>query len=270
MYHKRTAADGKGWLQTTAGALGLVALILLNASGGATKAEEPAKARQKSDIAMYATKLEDIEATVQVTKFEPKELEKIGKDFGTTYLFRTLQFQYKQPDKMRLEGSSKVLGSGLFILNGVNRFYNVPRLGRKGKENLEKTPGKRQSLLEYCGLLSPTTLRFMQPRFLREEAFDGSPTAIYDLTYQGVQGGSYYRLWIDTRTHVTLKREWYDGENHLRATFLYLDPKEAAPGVWLPGRIEIKNGEGTLSAATTFSDVKINQGLDDSLFAIAP
>lgn len=247
---------------------GLAALAFLFPVARAEVTREAGRASR--DIHNFTTNVEDIEATVRVTKYEPKELEKIGKDFGTTYLFRTLTFQYKQPDKIRLEGSSRVLGSALFILNGPNRFFNVPKLGRKSRENLEKAPGKRQSLLEYGGLLSPDTLRFMRGRFLREEIVDGTATPIYELTYPGSNGGSFHQVWIDPKTRITVKRAWFDGEKNLRATFTYLEPREVENGVWMPTRVEVKNSDGTLAASSTFDDIKINKGLDDSLFAIAP
>jgi outer membrane lipoprotein-sorting protein len=221
---------------------------------------------QPHDLADFATKIEDIEASVRVTKYEPQELEKIGPDFKITYSVRTLTLQYKQPDKLRLEGKSPTRGNALLILNGPVRYYAIPKLRLHKTEDLSNAPGKRQSLLEYGGLLSPETLRFMEGRFVGQEKLGERAATVFELTYIKSGVGSHYRLWLDSRTHITLKRAWYDGDNKLRATFTYQDPKEVAPGVWLPGRAEIKNAEGVTAAEVSYTDVKINQKLPDSLF----
>lgn len=250
-------------------------LLLLAWSGmqtvGVATAHAAAKTKGVSsaprDLSALTTSITDMEAKVHVTKMDTKELEKIGRDFGITYRLHTLLLQYKQPDKLRLTGHIPVLGEAVLIINGSLRFYDVPKV-KKTVEDLEKSPSKRQTLLEYGGLLSPETLRFMQGRFVREEPLDGHPTLVYDLTYQGVESASHYRLWIDPETHITCKREWYDIENKLRATFFYQDPHEVAPGIWLPSRVEVQNADGVVAATTTLHDVKINQGLSDDLFTI--
>lgn len=260
------------------GVMGLLPLVALGLLGGtialamqsaARAMEEPGKS-DSHDIKALTTKVEDIEAMVRVTKYEPKELEKIGKDFGTTYRFRNLIFQYKQPDKIRLEAKSPTLGSATLILNGATRHYSVPKLHLKNTEDLTAAPGKRQSLLEYGGLLSPDTLRFMRAEYVRAETLEGQETEVYKMRYQGAPGGSHYLLWIDPRTRVSLKREWYNADNQLRATFLYQETQEVSPGIWLPTQIEVRNAEGVVAATTTYKDVKINQGLPDSLFSVAP
>ena len=246
------------------------ALIPMAAIRTAAEDHKPGRAPEVGDIQTLVTKLDDLQAALKVTKYEPLELEKIGPDFKTTYSVRNLNLQFKQPDKLRLEGHSATRGSALMILNGTVRYYSVPKFHLKKSEDLANAPGKRQSLLEYGGLIVPDTLRFMQAQFLKTEALNGEKKAVYDLTYQGVGVGSHYRVWIDTRTHLTTRREWYDSTNKLRAVFAYLDPREVTPGVWMPGRLEIKNAEGAVAAEVTFSDAKANQKLPDSLFEIMP
>jgi len=256
--------------------LSLIALTmaLLPALANRTTADDAPRAghiAEVRDIQTFVTKLDDLDTALKVTKYEPLELEKISPDFKTTYSVRNLNLQFKQPDKLRLEGHSATRGSALMILNGTVRFYSVPKFHLKKSEDLVNSPGKRQSLLEYAGLVVPDTLRFMQAQFVKAETLNGENTAVFDLTYLGTgAGSSHYRIWIDTRTHITTKREWYDSANKLRATFVYLDPHEVTGGVWLPGRLEVKNVEGAVAAEVTFSEAKANQKLPDSLFEITP
>lgn len=233
------------------------------------RAEERSKG-VPADLAKLTTTMKDMEATVKITKYDSVELEKIGSDFKTTYSIRNLTFQYKQPDKIRLEGRSQTRGGAILILNGPIRYYEVPRMKIHKSENLETHPGRRQSLLEYVGLLSPGTLKFMQGKLLREETFADKDAAVYEMRYQGEEKGSYYRLWIDSRTGVTLKREWYDSADKLRATFTYSDIQEVSPGIWMPTKGEVKNADGASAAAVALSDIKINQGLSDDPFTVTP
>ncbi len=222
------------------------------------------------DIAKLASPLVDLEATIRVTKFDSAELEKIGADFKTTYSLRNLTLQYKQPDKIRLEGRSQTRGGALLIMNGSMRYYEVPKLRLRKSENLEAHPGRRQSLLEYAGLLSPGTLQFMDGKLLREEKLDDHKFVVYEMRFLGDEKNSFYRIWIDRQTLVTIKREWFDSTGKLRATFLYTDVQEIAPGIWLPTRVEVRNADGLAAAVLSVSGIKPNQGLSDEPFAMTP
>ncbi|HLV79251.1 MAG TPA: outer membrane lipoprotein-sorting protein [Chthonomonadaceae bacterium] len=248
-------------------ALGVCIGILFAAGWGRVGAAPPGV--EAGDIARFTTHIQDLETSVKVTECDPSALEKIGPDFQQTYAIRNLTFLYKNPDKIRIEGHSPTLGTALMILNGPTRYYSVPRLRMKKTEDLQSTPSRRQSLLEYGGLLSADTLRFMKGRYVGQETLDGSPADVFDLTYQGLASSSHYRLWIDPKTDVTLKRAWYDLHNTLKATFYYQESREICAHVWLPSRIEVKNADGATAAVTTLSDVKVNQGLPDSLFSIS-
>ena len=221
-------------------------------------------------LADYATKLDDMQAILRVTRFEPKELEKIGPDLRLTYSLQRLTLHYAQPDKLRLEARSPTRGNALLITNGATRFFSVPKMHLRRVENLSASPGRRQSLLEYGGIIAGDTLQFMQGRFVKEDVQQGQTTLVFDLTYQGAAGGTHYRIWLDPKTRVTLRRDWLDGANKLKASFLYQEPLEVAPDIWMPSRVDVKNADGAIAASITMTGVKINQGLDASLFTIMP
>ena len=216
-------------------------------------------------------RVDDLQAVVHMEKCDLKELEKIGADFGRTYQFQDLlknvTLQYKQPDKMRIAGTGFVKAS--IVMNGPLRSFRTPFQPKK-VEDLTESPGKRQSLLEYGGLLAPATLNYMQAKFVRQDTLDGQTTPVFDLTYKGATSGSHYRVWFDPHTHVTLKREWYGFDGKLKATFYYQDVHEVGASVWLPSQVEVRNAEGVSAAITTINSVKINQGLGDDIFTITP
>ena len=208
--------------------------------------------------------ISDLQATVTATRADQAELRKINKDFGMAYRLRSVVLRFKRPGKLRMDGR---IGqeTALYIVNGSTRYYCIPKLNIKNRDDLGNSPGKRYSLLE-LGIVSRGDLAGVQAKYLRAESLDGSPCHVFDFLYKG-DDSLRYTLWIDPQTRVIRKREWYDSAGKLRASFLHLDPKEVTPGTWMPTRVEIRNGEGTLAATIDYSEVKVNQNLDDSLFA---
>jgi outer membrane lipoprotein-sorting protein len=261
-------------VKTASGAIGVIVcaagcFVLLAGAGrtGRTLCASP-QAADTPKVSDYTTALADITASIHITESDSKEMAKIGSDFATTYSFHTMSLLYKQPDKLRLDGKSPTRGTLLTILNGPNLFVDVPRFKIHITENLEKYPTRRQSLLELGGVISPSTLKFMNGTYVRPETVDGHATAVFDMHYTGVESGSHYRVWLDSTTHTTVKREWFNSENQLRATFLYDEPKEVSAGMWLPTRVQIKNADGVVGAVLTMEDIRVNQGLVDGLFTI--
>lgn len=231
-------------------------------------------AKPAPDAADRMTTLTDLQATLTVTQTDTKELDKIGKDFSLIYRLRNIVLYYKASDRVRLEGSSHVYGDALLISNGPSVFYAVPRMRIRKTEDLTDAPVHRQSLLELAGIITPETLKLMRAEFVKSDTLDGKPGGklmeIYDLKFRMKGVGPRYRIWLDPATRVTLKREWYDSANKLRATFSYLAPHEAAPNVWLPDRCEVRNSDSVLAAILTTKDAKVNQKLGDELFEITP
>lgn len=252
------------------GLIGLCGTALLCSSLLTTnrvQAEEAAKVSVR-DLTDLTSAAMDLSATVRVTKYESAELEKIGSDFKSLYSIRNASFQYKQPDKIRFEARSQTRGNALLILNGPVRYYAVPKLGLHKTEDLANSPGKRQSLLEFAGLLSPGTLKFMQGRYVRDETQEGKKLSVFEMRYQKEEKGQYYRVWIDPVTRLISKREWYDSADKLKATFTYQAPQEVAPDLWVPNRIEIKNAEGVTACIVTLSEIKVNQGVGEDPFTV--
>src|SRR5258708_464590 len=210
---------------------------------------------------MATSRVSDLEGTISVLKADQSELRKISRDFALAYQLHSFVMRFKKPDKLRMEGKI-----GLYIVNGPIRFYSVPQLGIKKKDDMGASPGKRYSLLE-VGLISKNELSSTEGKYLRDEPVDGASAHVFDVTYRGDDTVRYV-LWIEPRTHIILKREWFDGAGKLKATFKYQEVKEIEPGVWFPRRIEIVNSEGILAGVTSCTEEKVNQGLPASIFQI--
>ena len=217
-----------------------------------------------------AATLKDLTVRVEITKLESAELEKIGRDFSTIYRLKHLLLSYRQPDQIRLEGNSRVYGDGVLILSGTKRAYTVSKLHLKKLEDLKASPAKRQSLLEFAGLMTEGTLEFLKPKFVKHEG----DLDVYELRYfqnaqsPEVEKNSYFVVAIDPKTQITRTRRWFNSEGQLKASFAYLGEKEMTPGLWMPERCEIRNADNALAAVMEYRDAKANAGLSDDLFKI--
>lgn len=221
---------------------------------------------QSNSISSYwQSGLKDASFTAKVEKSQQKELQKINKDFASSYRFDYTDVKMKEPFKLRLE--SKVDDQSiLYILNGPMRMFKIPRAGINKKENLAKSPGKRQTVFDF-GLITPALFNnFMEAKFVRMDRATDMP--VFDVTYEAALGdGSRHRIWIDTDKKIVSKREWYsqNGSKPLLAIFLYKDPVKYGT-VWVPTTLEVQNAEGKFAGRTKYNSMKVNSGLADSLF----
>ena len=206
--------------------------------------------------------LTDLQANVKVIKADQTELAKINRDFGMAYRLKSLTMRFKEPGKLRMDGSI-----GQLIINGSSRVFKVPALHLTKKDDLGDSPGKRYSPLD-LGLLTSSCLAATHSKYLKSETIEGKALHVFEMTFKDDDSVRWV-LWVNPKTHIVTRREWYDAAGKLKATFRYLEPKEVKPGFWMSTRIEILNGENVVAGITAYEDLKVNQGLNDSLFEIS-
>lgn len=207
----------------------------------------------------------DASFTARVVKAAQSELGKINKDFANSYRFSSSKVQIKEPFMLRLD--SRVDDTEiLFILNGPTRILRVPRAKISQRENLSKAPGKRQTLLDF-GLLTPSMFRgFLEAKFVRNDRATGN--LVFDLTYENIkEDSSRYRVWVDAGKRYITKREWYNQDGRMLATFLYEKPAQEG-NTWFPTRLTVKNVDNKVAGVTDYSGVKLNGGIPDSVFDV--
>jgi outer membrane lipoprotein-sorting protein len=237
------------------------------ATSGALVLSTLAQARAvDNNISHYiCQKLDDFQATMQVVSVNERELAKISKDAILLYRFKSVNMRYKEPNKVRIEGS--VDGTrGTFVLNGPLQSVRIN--SATIKRDFGNSPGKRKSLMD-VGLISDYYLTYTNARFLREGTVDGVPCAVFDMTYKDRdEDSSHHIVYVDPKTKVVLKREAYSQTGQLQAIYFYKNLREVAPGVWFPTRIEAQNVDRVVAGVTAYKDVKVNVGLPDSLFKL--
>lgn len=218
---------------------------------------------QSQDINDYVqTRLHDLRATVKQQTANQRELEKINKDFANSYRIKQMTARYKEPSKMRLESKVGVV-SVVYIINGNRKHVSAGPI--KSTDDISDAPGKRQSLMDF-GILTPGFMKLVNAKFLRYDHEGGVRYPVFELTWANSDDTSKHIVWMDGKTRTVVKRQWYNQVGKLMATFYYKNPVEAAPGIWIPTRVEVYNAEGKLGGVTTYVDLYVNEGLPDSLF----
>lgn len=213
-----------------------------------------------------ASKLDDFTSTMKVTQHDDNAGRLINKDFGLMYKIKgDIALQYKDENKLRLDGT---IGSSraTLIVNGTKQIVRIPGLGLNKTDDLGETPGKRKTLLD-MGMISDGYLAYTLAEFRRMAPVEGRNCAVFKISYRNKDLDTSHRIvWIDPKTKVTLKREEYNQEGKLNATFFYKNPTEIAPGIWFPTSIEVQNNKGQKAGTTLYKNVKVNQNLNDSVF----
>ena len=244
--------------------IGLTALGIMSFS-----AVNPTAARAQEashDIADYVSdKLEDFTAKMKVGSFDEREGEKINKDFGYIYKLKgDVTLSYKEVNHLRVDGL--VAASKFTLINNGSKQIIRSSAGLNIKTDLGTSPGKRKTLLD-AGMLSKGYLAYTEAEFKRMQIVNGINCSLFRISYKDKAEDTSHRLvWIDPKTKVTIKREEYSQEGKLNCTYFYLQPKEIVAGIWFPTKITVVNKNGKEAGTTLYKDVKVNQGLDNSLF----
>ncbi|MFX4918095.1 hypothetical protein ABTB83_19165, partial [Acinetobacter baumannii] len=91
------------------------------------------------------------------------------------------------------------------------------------KENLAKSPGKRQTWLDF-GIVTPALFSgLFDAKFVRNDRETGA--VVFDLTYPAsLDDSSRQRVFIDPVKKVVHRREWYGQDGKLKAIFTYESP----------------------------------------------
>lgn len=224
-------------------------------------APPPVFAQSPEFSRMAVSDIRDLEASVTVVKADLPQLEKINKDFGIAYRLREVTIHYKEPDKFRMDSRL-----GMLVVNGPTRYLRVPQLGIRRRDDVGQSLSRRHSLLD-LGLITVSRLDQFVTKFLRTEAIRDRSVHAFELKLKDADSDRYV-VWVDPDRKIILRRRWLDAEGQTRATFDYLEPREVAPGLWLPTRIEVRNPAGELAGTTAYTEIKVNQDPPDELFAI--
>ncbi len=225
-----------------------------------------ASATQSTNIAAYIQPaFHDAAFTAKVVQKDEKELQKINDDFGQGYRFNSTSVRMKEPYKLRLDANVEDT-TVTYVVNGAARRFKVPRLRVNHTDDLTRKPGNRQTVMDF-GVLTPVLFTdFLDASFVRIDR--ATANAVFDLTYKPVfKDKTRYRVWLDPKTRLIVKREWYHRKGRFVATFYYDAPVNEG-GAWMPTKLTVKNAEDKVAGITRYDGVRINQGIADDVFRL--
>lgn len=222
---------------------------------------------QSTNIDSYLPSgFKDISFNVSLTKRNMDELKKIDTSFSQQYaVLDSALFRGKEPFKLRIDAKSDE-GSGYTVVNGGSKLISIPALRIKKRQNIASEPGQRQTLMDFIVLTQADANDFLNAKFVRFDRETGNP--VFDLTFpSSLNYPVRHRVWIDKNEHYVTRREWYGLKGQLRATFYYLNPTKVK-GFEIPTGLRIMNADNKLAAESKYTNIKVNDGLADSLFEI--
>jgi outer membrane lipoprotein-sorting protein len=207
--------------------------------------------------------LTDVTFTAHVVKGNQDALAKINRDFGKSFEFSSAKVSMKEPLKVRIESRYEDM-TVVMVENDASQVYLIPKIRMKQKRDLTKSPGGRQTFMDF-GILTPDL--FPAVFSAKFDGADGT-TETFDLTFSpspNYTDTSKQVVTVDVAKKYVIKRLWYGQDGKLKATFNYSDP-QLVNGAWIPTDMVVRNREGTVAGETKATDIKVNQGLADSLF----
>ncbi len=224
-----------------------------------------APALQSNKIDAYVQpNFHDASFTAKVLKKDQRELEKINDDFGQAYRFANTNVRMKEPFKLRLDASVEDT-TVTYVINAPRQHFKIPRVGINKSTDLSKSPGRRQTSLDF-GILTPSLFTdLFDAKFVRVDR--ATNDVVFDLTYQAkFNDKTRFRVWIDPDKKYVTKREWYQRKGRMVATFIY-DTPVSEGGATMPSKQTVKNGDDVVAGMTSYVGVRINQGLADDIFS---
>ncbi len=210
---------------------------------------------------LTSANVKTLSASSEIVTENQGELRKIDGDISLAYRLHRGSMVYEQPGKLRIEASIPHIATGYYVINGNKKLTVAPFVHRV--QDTTGAPGKRQTLLDF-GLVPPELLTDYNVTFLRHES------GLLCFQVQPKQAGETEKdlIWIDPKTHITAQRYNYDRNGKLVKWFRYLNPVLAAPGIYVPTRVELYNTQNKLAGATVYQNIRVNQPVSDSLFKI--
>jgi len=211
--------------------------------------------------ALTSSRVHTLQASSEIVEENQDQLRKIDGDIALAYRLHRGSLAYEQPGKLRIEATIPHLATGYYVINGNMKRTVAPFVDKK--QDTTGAPGKRQTLLDF-GLVPPELLTDYNVTFQRRES------GMLCYRVQPKQPGeTYYDLiWVDPKTHITVQRYNYDRHGNFTKWFLYKNPVQIAPGIFVPTRVELYNAQNKLAGATVYQNVRVNQPISEALFKI--
>lgn len=223
-------------------------------------------ARADKNLNEFAqSSLKDIAAEVKVLWKNDHELSKIGKGYAEAYSLSEQAIWCKEPDRVRVQGKKGIL-TIRFVTDGLRRMTEVSNLHIHHVENIKQEPSKANNISD-LGVITPEWIHHVHAQWAGSESRNGISVEMFHFDYPQ-DPDVHHTIALDpaTRTiveHVTHFR--HGGEGPYKRKIVYSDIKQFT-GVSVPTTATVFNGEGKAAAQMRYDRIRVNSGLQDTLF----
>lgn len=232
----------------------LLAILLAAASAGAEET--------LSEFAQPA--LHDFTAHAVIVQKNDEALNKIGRGFAEGYRLRESLIRYKEPQKLRVDAKAGFI-SVRYVVNGSRKATQVPMLHISKVKNIAGRPGESQGMLDSGILTAAFLANSVGSRFVGRRKWEGREVPVFEFWYTADKLSRHHLLYIDPEKKIILRHDVDDRYGHPWVSYELKQPIQVA-GIWVPTRLEVYTADNHLAAVTHYTSVKVNTGLNDSLF----
>jgi hypothetical protein len=227
-----------------------------------------APARAQKQLSDYAQPgLKDLSATVKVLSYNNRELAKLGKGYSELYKLERQEIWCREPGQVRIQGKKGLL-TVRNVTNGDRRLTEVSTLRIRKVESLAKEPGKGDSISD-LGIITPGWVSRVQSQWLRTETRNGRPHEVFQFWHPEDRRAKR-TIVVDPATKVMVECiAHHRGRRRtgFKRRIVYSEPKQFN-GIWVPTRAAVYNDENKLGGEVRYDSIKVNSGLQESLFKI--
>jgi outer membrane lipoprotein-sorting protein len=226
----------------------------------------PANGRAADELSTIRAEqeaLRDLSMTIRSKEIQERELRRMGSRVDMALELPRLRLFFAAPDCLRMEGKRGLVPVTLIMKGSVKLIRYGPVHNR---QDVTGQPDRKQGGLDF-GLLTRQVWTDFRITVESRQSWEDRTALVLHLVARSSPGGSYHRVWVDTETFRVLQIEDRNGEGNLKRRQLFRNPIKTPSGVWLAQRIEIFNRYEKFVGALELTDIQVNHGVDDKLFA---
>src|SRR5207248_2000177 len=119
----------------------------------------------------------------KVSDLDEKQLGALDPDVAKLLQFRTVNLDYKEPNSLRLRGTTAKGEQAALVIDEDTRRYSSGERDKGAPQDISNNPSRRVALLDFCGLITTGLLDTMRARYVMEDTMGPTHTAVYDLSY---------------------------------------------------------------------------------------
>lgn len=216
----------------------------------------------KARVETVTKDLRDMSFKASVKEVNKDLLKKMDNGYTKILELKEAQISLKFPDKIRIEGKIGMVKFEYICSDGY-KIARAPKIGFKKRDNFSHDPAKLQGAFD-VGIITPSLWQTRKVEVIDdpEAKFKGE----IKLKLQWFKGDTVYFAWVDARNLWLKRLEKQNAQGEIREVVSYADPKNLGGQLWMPTRCELKTPEGAKIGSTVVSDIKLNSGLQDSIF----